>query len=242
MSTVIELDEVRYDVEDVTGRLALSLSVDAGDSVVLLGPARCGKGLVLRLCAGLLVPDEGTVRVLGQDPAAPDGDQGLELRLRMGAVLQPPGLLSNMTVFNNVALPLRYHSGRDDEDIEAMVMPLLARLGLASIRARFPSTLIFGEAKIVALARALVMEPEVLLLEEPAAGLDAESLARVGAVLQEERARRPLTLLATLSQPSRLQDVADRVIYMRNGKVVAAGRRTDLLGSATGDLLAYLGP
>lgn len=62
MRTVIELDEVRYDAEDVTGRLALSLSVDAGDSVVLLGPARCGKGLVLRLCAGLLVPEEGRGR------------------------------------------------------------------------------------------------------------------------------------------------------------------------------------
>lgn len=242
MRTVIELDEVRYDAEDVTGRLALSLSVDAGDSVVLLGPARCGKGLVVRLCAGLLVPEEGTVRVLGQDPAAPGDDQAVEFRLRVGVVLQSPGLLSNMTVFNNVALPLRYHSGRDDGEIEAMVMPLLTRLGLASIRDRFPSALVLGEAKVVALARALVMEPEVLLLEEPAAGLDAESSASVIAVLQEERARRPLTVLATLSQPSRLQDVADRVIYMRNGMAVAAGRRTDLLSSATGDLLAYLGP
>lgn len=160
----------------------------------------------------------------------------------MGVVLQSPGLLSNMTVFNNVALPLRYHSRRDVEDIEAMVMPLLTRLGLASIRDRFPSALVLGEAKGVALARALVMAPEVLLLEEPSAGLDAESSTSVTAVLQEERARRPLTVLATLSQPSRLQDVADRVIYMRNGKVVAAGRRADLLSSATGDLLAYLGP
>ena len=244
MSTAIELDEVRYDAEDVTGQpaLSLSLSVDAGDSVALLGSARCGKGLVVRLCAGLLVPEEGTVRVLGHDPAAPGDDQVVEFRLRVGVVLQLPGLLSNMTVFNNVALPLRYHSGRDDREIEAMVMPLLTRLGLASTRDRFPSALVLGEAKVVALARALVMEPEVLLLEEPAAGLDAESSAGVAAVLQEERARRPLTVLATLSQPSRLQDVADRVIYMRNGTMAAAGRRTDLLRSATGDLLAYLGP
>jgi ABC-type transporter Mla maintaining outer membrane lipid asymmetry ATPase subunit MlaF len=241
MSPVIELRDVRCDGAEGTEPLALSLSVAEGTAVVLLGPARSGVRTVLRLCAGLLVPDDGTVRVLGRDPAKPDDETALDVRLRVSVVLQPPGLLSNMTVFNNVALPVRYHSGREEGDIEPVVMRLLTDLGLDSIRDQFPAALTLGEAKAVALARALVMEPEVLLMEEPDAGLDAESMERCQAVIQEARARRPLALLAAMSHPSPLQALADRVVYMRGGRVVAEGPRADLLKSATGDMLAYLG-
>jgi len=241
MSPVIELTGVRYDGEADTEPLTLSLAVSDRTYVVLLGPVRSGTGTVLRLCAGLLVPDEGTVRVLGQDPAEFGDEVGVEFRLRVGVVLQPPGLLSNMTVFNNVALPLRYHSERNEGDIESVVMRSLTDLGLEAIRDRFPATLTLGEAKVAALARALVMEPELLLLEEPDAGLDAESMERCQSAMLNARARRPLAVLATMSHPSPLQASADRVVYMRSGRVVAEGRRAELLKTASGEMLAYLG-
>ncbi len=241
MSPAIELNGVRCAGEGAAEPLALSLSVAEGTFTVLLGPSRCGAATVLRLCAGLLVPEEGTVRVLGRDPAESEEDASLQSRLRVGVILQPPGLLSNMTVFNNVALPLRYHADPAEDEVESAVMGLLTALGLASLRDRFPAALTFGEAKVVALARAMVMEPEVLLLEEPDAGLDGESLARCQAVIKETRAGRQVTVLATLSHPSPLLAMADRVVYMRNGRVAAEGPRTELQKSGAEAILVYLG-
>ncbi len=240
-SAALALTDVRCAGEDGVDPLAVSLTVQEGACVVLLGPVHSGAGTVLRLCAGLLAPDEGLVRVCGQDPAALEDDGDLDFRLRVGVVLQPPGLLSNMTVFNNVALPLRFHQAQGESEIDATVTTLLTQLGVASLRDRFPAALTFGEAKSVALARALVMGPTVLLLEEPDAGLDAEEIGRCRALLEDRRRRRPLTLLMTLSHASPLQSLADRVVYLREGQVVAEGPRPNLLSAATGDLLAYLG-
>jgi ABC-type transporter Mla maintaining outer membrane lipid asymmetry ATPase subunit MlaF len=237
----IDLRDVRCDGIGEPEPLNVSLSVAAGACVVLLGSARSGARTVLRLCAGLLEPDAGTVRVLGRDPADSDEESALEHRLRVGVVLQPPGLLSNMSVFNNVALPLRFHGGHDEGTIATAVERRLAELGLVSIRDQFPSMLTLGEVKAVALARALVMEPDLLLLEDADAGLDAELMARCRAAIQVRRARRPMTLLATMSHPSPLQVLADRVVYLREGAVVAEGPRDELMTSAAAEVLAYLG-
>lgn len=238
---VIELNDVRHDGTDGVDPVALSLSLGEGTVAILLGPSRCGAATVLRLCAGLFVPNGGTVRVVGQDPVEVDDGTLLESRGRVGVVLQPPGLLSNMTVFNNVALPLRYHQDPEEAAVESAVTRLLTALGVSSLRDQFPAALTLGEANIVALARALIMEPEVLLLEEPDAGLDAESMARYRTVIMETRARRPLAILATMSHPSEWLAVADRIVYMRNGRVVAEGPRAALQKSTAEEMLAYLG-
>jgi ABC-type sulfate/molybdate transport systems ATPase subunit len=238
---VVELSDVRHDGADGVDPVALSLALGAGTVAILLGPSRCGAATVLRLCAGLIVPDGGRVRVVGRDPAEADDGTLRESRVRVGVVLQPPGLLSNMTVFNNVALPLRYHQDPEEVEVESAVMRLLTALGVAPLRDQFPADLTLGEANIVALARALIMEPEVLLLEEPDAGLDAESMVRSRTVVMETRARRPLAILATMSHSSEWLAVADRIVYMRNGRVVAEGPRGALQNSAAEEMLAYLG-
>ena len=241
MDPVVQLTDVRYVGEGADESLSVSLSVEEGTFAVLLGPTRCGAATVLRLCAGILVPEEGAVQVVGKDPAELDEDMDLEWRARVGVVLQPPGLLSNMTVFNNVALPLRYHADQTEQDLGAAVMRLLTDLGLDSLRDQFPAALTLGESKVVALARALVMGPEVLLLEEPDAGLDAESLGRCQTVIKKIKAHRPITVLATLSHPSPWLSMADRVVYMRHGRVVAEGAPAELQQSASQEMLAYLG-
>jgi ABC-type transporter Mla maintaining outer membrane lipid asymmetry ATPase subunit MlaF len=241
INPAIELRDVRHTGAEGVDPVALSLTLSRGTCAVLLGPSRCGSATVLRLCAGLLIPDHGTVRVLGRDPADADEHTRPETRLDIGTVLQPPGLLSNMTVFNNVALPLRYHRAPDEREVERVVMGLLDSLELGTLRDRFPATLRFGEAKLVALARALIMEPELVLIEEPDAGLDAESMARCRRVIGTIRERQPLAVLATLSHPSPWLTVADRIVYMRNGRVVAEGPHAALLQSADPDARVYLG-
>ncbi|WP_447972895.1 ABC transporter ATP-binding protein [Nitrospira sp. Kam-Ns4a] len=238
----IELSGVSVVMEQEALRADFTLSAEAGQFVALVGPNRSGKSLILKLCAGLVEPDAGTVRVLDRDLAELTEEERDEFRLRVGVVLQQPGLLSNLTVFNNVALPLRYHRGLEQEALEPLVMAWLEPLGLAAVRNRFPAELNQGEVRGAALARALVMEPDLLLLDGPTEGLDATMATTLGRLLAELRRARPVTILATLHGYSPLLEQADRVAFVRAGRVLRAGAYAALLAGADAEMRPYLEP
>src|SRR6185436_17215470 len=182
-----------------------------------------GKSLLLELCAGIVPFQSGTVRVGGHDLAALSEDSRMEVRTEICTVLQQPGLLSNMTVFNNVAFPLRYHrSDLGEEAIAAEVMTHLAALGIDSLRDRFPSQVTHGELRCAAIARAMILGQRILLLDDPVSGLDAEMTRRVAQYLATCRLSRPLTILASLRHYSELLEIMDRVLFLRMGRAVAA--------------------
>lgn len=241
MEPAVELTNVRVSMESEEWRTDFSLTVGPGECVVLVGPGRSGKGLILKLCAGLVAPEEGTIRVLGHDLATLDEDGLSELRRRMGVVLQQPGLRSNMTLYANICLPLVYHQGFDEEELAPRVMPILEALGVAPLARRFPAQLTLGEARCAALARALVMDQELLLLDEVMAGLDAEMVQRVARVLAEYRRSHSATILATLHNPSPLLEQADRVAFVRRGRVEAVGSYAEMAASSDAALRVYLG-
>lgn len=228
----IELQDVAVEGDDGDTLAELSLTIQRGEWAVLVGPDRSGKGLVLELCTGLCRPDRGTVRVLGRSLLSLD-EEGLgDLRLHLGVVLQQPGLLTNMTVFNNVALPLRYHTLLSEDEVAARVRPWLEELDLISVRDRFPAALSAGEARCAAIARALVTEPDLLLLDEPVLGLDADRARRLADLLDRRRRGRTCTIVALLSGYSPLVERADRVAFIRNGRVEAFGPRAELTTDA----------
>lgn len=236
----VELIGVRTTMADEAWRTDFTLAVKPGECVVLVGPGRSGKGLILKLCAGLVEPEEGTVRVLGRDLATLD-EKGLSaLRQRLGVVLQQPGLRSNMTLYTNVCLPIVYHQDIDEEQLAPRVMPLLEALGVAWLARRFPAQLTPGEARCGALARALVMDQELLLLDEVTAGLDAEMVRRVVRVLAEYRRTHAVTILATLHNPSPLLELADRVAFVRRGRIEAMGSYAEMAASADPVVRMYL--
>jgi ABC-type transporter Mla maintaining outer membrane lipid asymmetry ATPase subunit MlaF len=170
-------------------------------------------------------------------------DRRMEFRTQVGTVLQQPGLLSNMTVFNNVALPLRYHRGDlDEESIAAEVMKHLTALGIDSLRDRFPSQLTHGEIRCAAIARAMVLGQRILLLDDATGGLDAEMTRRLAQYLATCRLSRPLTILAALRQYSELLEIMDRVVFLRAGRIVAAGRPDEVAVRSEADLRGYLFP
>jgi ABC-type transporter Mla maintaining outer membrane lipid asymmetry ATPase subunit MlaF len=234
MRNAIELQDIVVEGETGGRLLELSLVIAAGEWVVGVGPNRSGKSVMLEVCAGLISPGRGSVRVLGHDLGQLDEEALRELRLRLGVVLQQPGLLSNMTVFNNVALPLRYHQTVPESDIPARVMPVLEELDLGSIATCFPAQLSPGEVRRVALARALILNPELLLLDEPILGLDAEHVRRLAELLDRRRRARPLTIVSMVSGWSPLVDRADRVAVLRDGRLEAFGPRSELLATAAG--------
>jgi phospholipid/cholesterol/gamma-HCH transport system ATP-binding protein len=240
MNAIVELSNVSLSMEEPGGRTDFTLTVEAGTFVGLVGPSRSGKSLILKLCAGTVEPENGTVRLFGQDlDQLDEGERGV-LQQRVGMVLQYPGLLSNMTVFNNIALPLRYHRPGDVSSLKTTVMEQLEALGLTRLAQKFPAQLMPGEARCAAIARALVLNPELLLLDDPVAGLDADMVARLAEVLNEQQRTRGLTILAALRTFSPLLGASGRIAFVRNGGVEATGSHAELLALGEPALSAYL--
>lgn len=240
MKWAIELDNVHVPMEGGEQPAAMTLLVPPGEFLALVGPNRAGKSLILKLCVGLVASEEGIVRILDRDLATLDDDELSELRQRIGVVLQPPGLRSNMTAYTNVALPIVYHTGVDYADLRDRVMPLLDALGLGPRRDHFPAQLTSGEARCVALARAMIMNPELLLIDEPAEGLDSEGIVRVEQVLMEYRRTHPVTILATMHTPSSLLQRADRIAFVRGGRIEAVGQYAELARAPDSSIKPYL--
>jgi len=221
--------------------LDVSLHVEMGESLAIIGPSRSGKSVLIELCAGLVSPLSGRAEVLGGEWGSLSAMDQLKLRLRIGTVLQQPGLLSNMTVYNNVSLPFRYHRATvSEKERDKRVMGLLEALHLTPVRDQFPAHLTAGESRCAAVARAMILGPELLLLDDAVAGLDSQMVDRVWSYLNHYRTKYPLTVLATLRGPSPLLTQADRIAVLREGRLEAIGDRESVLAGASREMKAYL--
>jgi len=237
----IIFEKVRAPMSGTVHSLDVDLRIVSGEFIACVGPSRSGKSLLVELAAGLVAPESGRVLILGQDWNDGSDDALSSVRLRVGTVLQQPGLLSNMTLFNNVLLPLRYHRGAlSDRHREQAVMAQLERLGLVPMRDRFPAELNQGEARRAAIARALILEPDILLLDDPIAGLDADMVLALQGYIEEYRTRRSLTVVAALRAFSPFLQAADRLVVLREGRVEADGIRAAVLDAIPVELKRYV--
>ncbi|MEQ8789607.1 MAG: ATP-binding cassette domain-containing protein [Pirellulaceae bacterium] len=193
------------------------VDVQAGELLALLGPTGAGKTTLLRLLAGLARADEGELVFAGH--SLHSTELPLAVRRRLTLVHQRPLLLSG-TVRFNVEYGLRLRKRRDLADpVDAM----LERLGLAKLQRQAASTLSGGQSQLVALARALVIEPEVLLLDEPTAHLDPAHVALVETTIREVQRERPMTVVWATHNLFQARRVADRTALLLNGRLVEAG-------------------
>jgi len=228
------LREVTFAYEQVPALRNLSLTIGRGQSVALLGANGSGKSTVLRMLDALCFPNSGSISFFGA-PLTPqalhDDDFFLSFRRRVALVFQNPDVqLFNPTVFDEVAFgPLQM--GWSSPEVTARVNAALEQMGVAHLRDRAPYRLSGGEKKRVALASVIVLDPEVLLLDEPTAMLDPRSQSQLIDLIQNWKGSSKTVITAT-HQLEIVEDIAERVIVLEQGGVVADGSPHDVLSNA----------
>jgi phospholipid/cholesterol/gamma-HCH transport system ATP-binding protein len=240
--SIIEVIDVRKSFEGTEVLRGLSLTLHKSETLVVMGGSGSGKTVTLRLVAGLIPPDAGQIRVFGRSIEALSEEELLPLRRRMGYVFQGAALFDSLSVHENVAYPLREHTRLREEEIRRRVVHFLALVGLgAEVLPLLPAELSGGMRKRVGIARALVSEPEVLLFDEPTAGLDPTNSKMVGALIAELRDRGVCDTAMVVTHDLELtKTVATRVAILIGGRFAAVGTLDAVLHSTEAAVAAFL--
>jgi phospholipid/cholesterol/gamma-HCH transport system ATP-binding protein len=226
----IQLAGVHLSFGDRSVYRGLDCSFPSGRISVLMGGSGAGKSTLLKLVAGLLRPDRGRVIVSGEDIARLRERDLSRVRDRIGMLFQGGALLDAMSVFDNVALPLREHSRLTEAEIAAEVERRLESVGLPDTSSLMPRELSGGMLRRAALARAIVTDPEIVLCDEPFSGLDPLNVRRIETLLVELNQRLGLTLIVTSHHLSSSLRMADQIVFLLDGGAVA-GSPVELLES-----------
>ncbi len=226
---VIEISKLSTRFGEHVVHAELDLEVRRAEIFALIGGSGSGKSTLLREMILLQRPDSGSIRVLGVDLQTLGDEETIALRRRWGVMFQHGGLFGSLTVTENVGLPLREHTRLEDMLIDELAGWKLAMTGLKpEVGAQYPSELSGGMMKRASLARALALDPELLFLDEPTAGLDPESAGEVDRLIRKLRDLFGLTIVMITHDLDLLWQVADRAAVLADGKVQGIGSMSEL--------------
>jgi phospholipid/cholesterol/gamma-HCH transport system ATP-binding protein len=235
----VRLTDVRLDRGGRAVLQGIDLSVPRGSITAVLGPSGSGKSTLLAALTGELVPAAGTVEVLGQ--AVPRRQRALlELRKGVGVLLQGNGLLTDLTVAENVALPLRTHTDLPRAVVDRLVAMKLHAVGLRAAADLFPRELSGGMARRVALARALALDPPLMIYDEPLTGLDPIASGVIMSLISRLNDSLGLTSIIVTHHVHETLPVADRAIVIANGRIVFSGTPAELEATSDPLVLQFL--
>ncbi|MEY3249718.1 MAG: hypothetical protein RL742_1761 [Bacteroidota bacterium] len=209
-----------------------NLEVAKGENLVVLGRSGSGKSVLIKCIIGLLDPDQGVVEVLGQDVAALDHEQLDQLRVRIGFLFQSNALYDSMTVRENLEFPLRRRWFKlEQEEVNAMVHEALDSVGLARTVDMMPAELSGGMRKRIALARTLILKPEIILYDEPTTGLDPITSREIIDLMNEIHVKLGTASMIITHDLKCMELTADRVIVLIDGRCYATGTYQDIYQS-----------
>ncbi len=218
----------------------VSFEVAAGRAFCLLGRSGTGKSVTLKHIIGLLRPDLGHVFVLGEKVDGLARDELARLRQRIGFLFQNAALFDSITVGENVAFPLRRHTGLPEEEIRARARQRLEEVGLGRDYEKMPSELSGGMRKRAGLARAMALDPAILLVDEPSAGLDPITAHEIDRLLIEAKVARGKTLVIVTHNIPSARAVGDELAFLEGGHLVARGTAEELERSTVPMVCAFM--
>jgi phospholipid/cholesterol/gamma-HCH transport system ATP-binding protein len=226
---MIELVDVHKSFGDRQVLTGISLKVPTGSTLVILGGSGGGKTVLMKHMIGLLKPDRGQVLIEGED-IAPFNDVALErVRRKFGMVFQGAALFDSMDVYDNVAFPLREHrQDLSEEQMRAIVREKLGILGLQNVEEQFPADLSGGTRKRVGLARAIVLDPKIVLYDEPTTGLDPITTDYVDEMILDAKRELGVTSVVISHDVASAFKVADNIAFLSHGVIVEEGHPEEL--------------
>ena len=228
---IIRFRDVHLSFGDKVVLAGVSLDIPRGKTTVIIGPSGTGKSVLIKMLVGLLEPDSGEIWVDDVDVAQATERELFALRRKFGMLFQDGALFDSLTVGENIAFPLRRHTRLDDDAIDAAVSLRLTQVGLPGIEALMPAELSGGMRKRVSLARAVVMEPEVLIFDEPNSGLDPITSDEIDALIGRMKKELGITFVVISHDIVGTFAVADRIGMLYNGGLVALGTPDEVLRS-----------
>jgi phospholipid/cholesterol/gamma-HCH transport system ATP-binding protein len=199
------------------------LAVESGQSWVFVGPSGGGKSVLLKVIAGLVEPSAGSIRFAGVERSRATPQERARQRLSMGMLFQRNALFDSLTVAENVAFPLREVAGLPEDRIRDEVAFFLAAVGLSHAADLFPDEISGGMQKRLGMARALALQPEIILYDDPTAGLDPITSRRIVDLILDLRRQRGTTILAVTNDMNRAFQMADRIAVVFGGGMVVTG-------------------
>jgi phospholipid/cholesterol/gamma-HCH transport system ATP-binding protein len=230
---VVEVRDVHYAIGGRAIFAGLDLTVPRGRITAIMGPSGGGKTTLLKLITGQLFADRGSVRVFGQDVATLDRRALYALRQRLGLLFQSGALLTDMDVFDNVAFPVREHTDLPETLLRKLVLTKLQAVGLRGAAHLLPGELSGGMGRRVALARAIVLDPEVLMYDEPFVGLDPISLGVILRLIKQMNSALGITSIVVSHDVRELATIADESYLLLGGRIAAAGTPEQLRTSSS---------
>ena len=241
ISPVVEAIDVQKNFDTVEVLRGVSFAMSKGETLVVMGGSGTGKTVLLRLIAGLIRPDAGRIRVFGRNIEQLTEEELLPIRRRMGYVFQGAALFDSLSVYENVAYPLREHTSLRERDVEARVVRNLALVGLGrEVLPLLPAELSGGMRKRVGIARTLSVEPEILLFDEPTGGLDPTNSKLVGELILQLRGGVCDTAIVVTHAVELARRVADRVAILIDGRFAALGPVAAVLETDNPAVRAFL--
>ncbi len=220
----------------------VNLVIRPGEITVIIGPSGCGKSVLLKHLIGLEKPDEGEILIEGRDITKLDRNDVKDLRMKFGMLFQDAALFDSMDVYENIAFPLREHRKLEESAIARLVKEKLQQVGLSGIEKKNPSQLSGGMRKRVGLARAIVLNPDIILYDEPTTGLDPISSQAIDdLIVDTQKALGGTTVIISHDIRATLR-IANRVAMLHDGRVVAEGSPRDIYHSENPIVRNFLDP
>ena len=238
--TVIEVTDLVRKFGDRVVINDISFTIQRGETIVIMGASGCGKSTLLRHIIGSMHPTSGSVKIFGEEITNMSERQMAHIRRRFGMLFQSGALLASLTVGENVALPLLQHTRKSPEEIDEIVKQKLQMVGLSGFEDLKPAEISGGMAKRVGLARALVLDPELLFSDEPTSGLDPIMTAVVDQLtLKLTRGEHMTAVVVTHDMTSAFR-IATRMIMLGHGSIVAQGTPDEIRNSANPEVQQFI--
>jgi len=238
---VIEVRDVHYSIGGRKIFDGIDVTARRGRITAFMGPSGTGKTTLLRLITGQSTPESGSVKAWGQEVARMSGKELFALRRRMGMLFQNGALLTDEDVYENVAFPLRAHTKLPEPLVRQLVLTKLHAVGLRGAARLMPAELSGGMARRVALARAIVMDPELLIYDEPFVGLDPISMGVICRLIKQLNDALGITSIVVSHDVHELATIADDSFLLSGGKVVARGTPAELHKSDLPEVRQFMG-